>query len=228
MLPFADPQRHVLPAQRCAVPDDAVVVGDAEETEVSRLEGLRVRGVRLHRLAGGVDLVVQRDHRALAARSAIDADAGRVEQVARPVEVLLARVALRSDQDDGLLGIDREIEEPGRLFERVRTVRHDDARHLRPRKRFRDRLLQLHPTVRVHVVGRDVGEVLHLDPRDLRDLRHGRDQVLAGDGRDRRLLHRVDLHRDRAAGRDQLHHRQIRTRGLGAHRRRLRTGGRRR
>src|SRR5204863_4778966 len=65
------------------------------------------------------------------------------------------------------------------------------------------RLLQLHPAIGVHVVAGHVREVLHLDAGHLRDLRHGADEILAGDGGDGRLLHRIDLHRDRATGGDE-------------------------
>ena len=110
-------------------------------------------------------------------------------------------------EHDRLLALDGEVEEPGRLLERVGAVGDDDAATSGPARLSLDGLLQLDPAIRVHVVDGTLERFCTSSARPL-DLRHGGDQVLAGDGRHRRLLHRIDLHRDRAAGGDQPDHRE--------------------
>src|SRR5204862_2128742 len=150
--------------------------GDAEKAQVAGLERLHVGSVRLHRFARGVDLVVERDHRTVASRAGVDADASRVEQVPRTVEIAFARVPLRANEDDWFWRIDGEVEEPGRLLEGIGAVRNDHAGNLRARERLRHRSAQLNRAVWIHVIAGHVGQVRHRDARDLRAFGTGLDQ----------------------------------------------------
>src|SRR5262249_6533541 len=95
--------RNVLASHGAPCEHDSVMVDDTEEPEIARLEGLNVGCVGLGRLARRIDLAIEHDHGALAQRRFGDADAARVHEIARTIEVAVGCVALRPDKNDGLV-----------------------------------------------------------------------------------------------------------------------------
>ena len=69
------------------VEDDAVAVDDAEHAVAARLERLEPQRVGLGHLARGVDLVVEHDQHALAARLRLGRHAEPLEQVGRALRI---------------------------------------------------------------------------------------------------------------------------------------------
>src|SRR6476661_2451468 len=77
----------------------------------------------LSHIAGRVDLVVHSKHRTLAPRLRINADAHRIQEITGPVKIGFRSIALRTDQDNRLLGIGREVEPIRCLLKRVGSMR---------------------------------------------------------------------------------------------------------
>ena len=113
-----------------AVVDDPIAVDDAENAVAARLERLQPERVGLGDLARGIDLVVEDDEHALAAGLRLGGDPKSLEQIGGALVSERARIAHRADDDNRLVAADGEIQEVGRLFERVGSARDDDAGEL--------------------------------------------------------------------------------------------------
>ena len=105
----------------------AVAVDMAERAEIGRAEGLQPVGRGLDDVARGVDLVVQHDQNTLAARLGRAGDAQGVDEVHAGIGAERAGRALRSDQHDGLLDREGQVEEKRGLLEGRGAVRDDKA-----------------------------------------------------------------------------------------------------
>jgi hypothetical protein len=79
-----------------------------------------------------VDLVVERDQHAEPARRWRQRDAHGAKQVHAGIAAQRARWPLGADHDDGLVGLEGEMEEVGRLLQRGGAVRNDKAGKLGP------------------------------------------------------------------------------------------------
>jgi FAD-NAD(P)-binding len=77
------------------------------------------------------DLVVHSKHRALAFRLRINADAHGIQEIAGPVKIEFGSIALRTNQDNRLVGIGREVEPIRGLLKRVGSMRNDNASYFR-------------------------------------------------------------------------------------------------
>ena len=203
-----------VPLHDVAIEDDAVRVHDAEHAVRARLERLEAQRVGLGDLARGIDLVVEHDEHTLPARRGLGGDAEALEQVRRPLVSQRARVAHRADDDDRLVAANREIEEVGRLLQRVGPARDDHARQIRVLLEERvDPPGKLHPLLQRDRAARDVGELLELGAHVAVEAGHGQDELFGGETA-------AVAVGNRAAGGEQAHLRERR----GGRRRRRRRG----
>jgi hypothetical protein len=123
-------QSDVLATQRRSREDHPIKVDKSEKTEIARLEGFDVRGVRLGDVAGRIDLIIERDHRALSFGCGINTYADSVQQIARPIKIFLGCISLSADQHNGFFRVDRQVEPPRCFLQRVRAMRDDYPRNL--------------------------------------------------------------------------------------------------
>src|SRR5207253_2548374 len=82
--------------------------------------------------------------------------AHRIQEITRPVKIGFGSISLRSDQDNGFLGIGCEVEPIRCLLKRVGSMRNDDAGYFLSGECTVDFAGQSDPPRRIHVVGRDV------------------------------------------------------------------------
>ena len=120
-------RRRHMGAERRPVEMDAVAVDMPERAEIGRAEGLQPVGGGLDHVAGGVDLVVQDDRHALAARLGGAGDAQRGDEVHPGIAADGARRTLRADQDDRLRRAQGQVEKKRGLLEGRGAVRDHEA-----------------------------------------------------------------------------------------------------
>ncbi len=157
------------------------VEADAEQAALGREEGLDVGRVGLGQATGVVDVIVGDDHHAPAGRLGIGSDGDGVEDVERAVGRQGRRGTHRRGHDDGLRGVDGQVEEVAGLLEGVRAVGDDDAVDVVVGEEFIDPLGQLEPDGVAHILAADVGDLLAGDPREILQLGHGVDQNVDAD-----------------------------------------------
>src|SRR5436309_10402788 len=102
-----------------------VAIDMAERAEIERAEGLDAVSRGFDHIARRVDLIVQYDKDALAARFGAARDAQCVDKVHAGIRAEGAGGALGPDQDDRLPDAQGEVQEKRRLFERRRAMRDD-------------------------------------------------------------------------------------------------------
>ena len=103
----------------------------------------------------------------------IGRDAESLEEVGRPFVAERARVAHRADDDDRLVGADRQVEEVRQLLERVGPAGDDDAGDAGiVLEELVDALGERDPLVERESRAGEVGELLELGPRVAAHVRH--------------------------------------------------------
>ena len=117
----------------CPTPDWPAVIGDcitirvAQHAKVPRAEGLEPVGRGLRDLPRCVDFVVQQHEHAKTTRVCRRGSADSVDEVHAGVGRQGTCRALRSNDHDRQVDVQREVEEVGRFFQRGRAMRHHDA-----------------------------------------------------------------------------------------------------
>ena len=147
--------------------DPSVAVDPAERAARAVGERVDAHRVVLGGRARGVDRVVEHDERAEAAALGRGGDADRADDVERPIGRQRGRGPHRAHDDDRPLVGDDEVEQPGRLLQRVRPVGDHDAIGLVEREQPADELDQVGEVV--------VGQGMGAEPpeRDLAGVRDG-------------------------------------------------------
>ena len=110
---------------------------------------------------------------------------------------------LRPGEHRGLVGLEQEVGEIAALFHGVGAVGHHDAGDVVARQLLIDPARQPERELGRHVEAGHGGEVVDLERRDLGELRHLSEQVLAALRGDRAAELRIVSRGDRAAGADQ-------------------------
>jgi hypothetical protein len=185
-----------VPTDLGAVVHDAVAV-DGSERAIAAAKGVEAQRVGLGDVARGVDLIVEDDQHALAARCGFRRDAKAGQEVRGPLVAERARIAHRADDHDGFVALDGEIQEVRGFLERVGAARDDDTGEIGVLAKHQiDPLREIDPLRQRERGARDVGELFRLRPH------------VAIEGRDR--LHQLvgrqpsaGSVRDRSAGRNQ-------------------------
>ena len=114
-------------------------------------------------IASSIDLIVHGEHGALPLRLRIYAYSYCIQQVPWSVKVGFGRIALCADEDNRLVGVDRNVEPVGRFLVRIGSMRYDDTGHLRSGERTIDFVRQSDPAWWIHIIGWHVGDVLALN-----------------------------------------------------------------
>ena len=99
--------------------------------------------------------------------SSAAATAHRLQEILRTVGAERAELPLRRGQDDGLVGLHREMQEVGRLLDGVRAMRDDDAFHLAiARDDLIDAPRERQPLLHRDGARADAHHFFHVEPRD--------------------------------------------------------------
>ena len=192
-----------VPLQRVAVIDDTIGIDDAEDAVGPALERLHAQRVGLGDLARRVDLVVQHDQHAFAARVGRRRHAERVEQIRRAFVAERAGISHGADQHDRLGGPDGQMEKIRQLFERVGARGNHRAGQARVViEDLVDASRQLHPLIERHGRAGDVGELLRFRPRVALEPRNQLEDFFGAHAR-------AAARGDGAAGRDEAYTREI-------------------
>ena len=110
---------------------------------------------------------------------------------------------LRAGEHGRLVGAQQEVGQIAALLHGVGAVGHHHARHVVARQLPIDPARELECELGRHVEARHGGEIVDLDVRDLGQLRHLGEQVLAALRRDGAAELRIEARGDGAAGADQ-------------------------
>ena len=105
--------------------------------------------MRLGDVAGRIDLIIERDHRALSFGCGINTYADSVQQIARPIKILLGCISLSTDQDNEQLRVDRQVEPPRCFLQRVRAMGDDYPKNLWAGERRRSCIVDPNPADRL-------------------------------------------------------------------------------
>jgi hypothetical protein len=135
--------------------------------------------VLLNDVARGVDLVGKADHSAQAAGVGRRGGADGAEDVAGSVRVRIVVRPLRAAEHGRLVAPEQEVGKPAALLHRVDALRHRHAGDVVARQLVVDAQSQAKGELGGHVEARDGGEVVDLERRDLAQLRHLGEQILA-------------------------------------------------
>ena len=119
-----------MPLDDIPVVDDAIAIDHAEYAITASLERLETKRVGFCHLTSRVDFVVEHDQHTFAAGLRFGGDAKPIEQVGCTFVSKRARVAHRSHDHDRLVAANGQVEEVGRLLERVGSARDDHAGEL--------------------------------------------------------------------------------------------------
>ena len=156
-----------------------VPVGDGpDEAAHRREERLHGGRARLGQRGGAVNPVVDDDQDAAPGRVLVRRHRHRVVEVERAVRRQRRGRAHRGGQHDRLPRLDDEVQEVGRLLDRVGAVRDDDAGDVGHRDQLVDAAGELEPHLVVHVLRADVRDLLAAQVGELLRLRDGRQQLL--------------------------------------------------
>ena len=195
-------------AERLLVVHDLAAGDVADVAQIRRAEGGDIRRIGLCHVAGVVDHVVHGNENALADGLLIDGNAYGIQKIHRAVGRNRRSRTHGAHEDDGLVASHREIQEVGRLLERIRAVRDHDAVNVLLRQELVAALRELQERRRIHVVGRNLHDLLARHVGNFLDLRDGVDKRLNGDLA-RFITRRLGGGRcapgDRAARRKDLH-----------------------
>ena len=165
-------------ARRSREEEHLPVIHGADRPRVRRSKGVQRDGVGLLHFPGGVDLAVQDNEHAQVTGSAGTGYPDRIQQVPRPVGVLVTGRSLRRRKHDRTAGGQNEVQQEGRFLERVGAVRHHDAGQLGPLGKDRgDALGELELELRVHPRTADANEILGSDRSHGIDTRQGRREI---------------------------------------------------
>ncbi len=105
----------------------AVSVGKAERSEIARLKRFDPIGRVLGDVATTENGIVHDHKTAPPSRLRVGSHAHGIQHVQIPVGAQSRRRSHGAHKHDGLVGLESEIEEVGRLFQRVGAVGNDDA-----------------------------------------------------------------------------------------------------
>ena len=136
-----------------------VRIHHAQCAEDRCMERVDVRRVHLGHVAGTVDLVIENDEHALAGSFLGSGNLDGVQEVERAVSGNGRCGTHGANEHHGLVALDGEVQEIGRLFERVRAVRDHDAVHIAAGEQFIDALGELELNVARHVCRVDVADL---------------------------------------------------------------------
>jgi hypothetical protein len=217
----AEPRRRTARApawarRGVALEQDEAAIDLAQRTELRRRERRRRFRVHFPDLARRQDAIVHHDEHAAAARSGGGGDAHRGQQVRRPVPAGIRDGAHRADQHDRLVRQQYEIEQIGRLLDRVRAVRDDQARDVVALEPVRRMACEPPHLLRRHVRARQAREVVDGDRTDRVEAGHLREDVFSAEGGHGRTGRGIELHGDRPAGEDERDHQPSTSRYLRA------------
>ena len=151
--------------QRFPVIDDAVGIDNAKNAVRAALKGLNAQRIGFRDFARRIDLVVQHDKHAFAARVAGRCDTECIQQIRRALISGRSGAPHRPHDDDGFGRSNGQMEEIGQLFEGVRSRRDDSAREVWVSfEDVIDPFRQLNPLIQRHRGAGDIRELLRFGP----------------------------------------------------------------
>ena len=166
------------------------------------LEGGHIGRVGLGGFARGVDLVVHDHQRAHIPRLRGCGHTHGAHEVARTIRAQLVLGMHGGREADRLGAVHGQIEEIGRLFQRIRAVGDDHAGHVRLGKAAAYQRGQVIHAVRGHGRAGQIGEFADFQRADLSQAAHAVHQLAAVEGWGRAAGGGVMQHGDGAAGGD--------------------------
>src|SRR5580704_9805696 len=156
-----------------------VVLHVAEHAEIGRAERIRRRSIGLGDLAPSVDFVIEADQYSFAHGLFAARQDHRIVEIDWTIGADCGSRTHGADHDHWLFALHCEVEEVGRLLDRVRAVRHDDTVGVVLREQLIDTFGERQPIIVGNALARDLIDLLATYVRDLLQFRHAVDERVA-------------------------------------------------